>query len=116
MSSKPTTLTSSGTFLPRSCMARSSPTAIWSLATKTALTSGRSASASPAWYPEAGLRVALDGDQRRGRRDRRERVEGHLGRRDHHDAGDRLVAEPLDRVDDRLPVDRLEAGDAHRVA
>ena len=49
MSSKPATLTSAGTRRPSSCSARSTPSAIWSLATKTAVASaGRSwASACP---------------------------------------------------------------------
>ena len=47
MSSKPTTLTSPGTVAAASCRARSTPSAIWSLATKTAVTSGSSASRRP---------------------------------------------------------------------
>ena len=39
MSSKPTTLTSSGTERPASASARRTPMAMWSLATKTAVTS-----------------------------------------------------------------------------
>lgn len=49
MSSNPTTLTSPGTLRPVSCIARSTPRAIWSLAVKTAVTSGFWASARPAW-------------------------------------------------------------------
>lgn len=52
-SSKPTTLTSSGTDLPRSWKARRRPSAIWSLAANTAVQLGSSASARPAAYPEA---------------------------------------------------------------
>ena len=40
MSSKPTMLTSRGISRPRSCSARRTPSAIWSLATKIAVTSG----------------------------------------------------------------------------
>ena len=47
MSSKPTTLTSRGISRPRSCSARSTPSAIWSLATKIAVTSPFSASCWP---------------------------------------------------------------------
>ncbi len=55
MSSKPTTLTSCGTRRPRSWKARSTPRAIWSLATNTAVQSACSASRSPARYPDSGV-------------------------------------------------------------
>jgi hypothetical protein len=47
MSSKPTTLTSPGMSLPCSRSARMTPRAIWSLAAKIAVTSGRRARVSP---------------------------------------------------------------------
>jgi len=53
-SSKPTTLTSRGISRPRSCSARRTPSAIWSLATKTAVASRSPASCRPTRYPEAG--------------------------------------------------------------
>lgn len=48
MSSKPTTLMSSGTRFPRSWSALSTPSAIWSFATNTAVQPGSSASRRPA--------------------------------------------------------------------
>src|SRR5262249_22083212 len=55
MSSKPTTLTSSGTRRPASFIAQITPNAIESLAAKTALTVGSLASRCPARYPDPAL-------------------------------------------------------------
>ncbi len=55
MSSKPTTLMSPGIRRPASCSARSSPSAIWSLATNTAVTSGLAARSRPSSCPARAL-------------------------------------------------------------
>src|SRR5690348_11082453 len=57
-SSKPTTLMSSGTRMPCSAKPRSSPTAIRSFPTNTAVRSGCLANCSPAAYPERAVQSA----------------------------------------------------------
>src|SRR5262245_45559184 len=61
MSSKPTRLTSPGTSRPARCNARRTPSAIWSLATKIAVTSGVCGEPAAELVSGAGAPVA---DQR----------------------------------------------------